>query len=395
MRQEEVNMALRKEILRQLKTYFVSRRGDNHGIQGGMFPDITDTHDLGSTTRRWDAVYAQSVIADNLSGSGVPDEFTDLTDTPGSYSGEQTKVLMVNSGQNAVEFINLVAGDGITKTRTTGVDTLDVDLAATSGLSFTGGELQVDDTLAGSGLSIASKVISVNESYGFNFTSITIGTLTISTSITMPEDGWIGIGAGSERLVFNGSEGKIEVQNSDLDLAGNSLLGTGDISFTGNITMSEDTWIGIGDSLERIIFDGTGGVIQIAAANLDLVGNSIVGTSVDISNAELQQLSNIGVTTISVTQWGYLGAMDQGVATGDTPIFNGVSLTGNLALAANSITGTTVDISNAELQQLSNIGATTISSGQWSSARTILFKEKSKLCLTVLAVLMAVDSLFT
>ena len=49
---------------------------------------------------------------------------------------------------------------------------------------------------------------------------------------------------------------------------------------------------------------------------------------------------------------------------GDVSI-RGLTLAGNLALAANSITGTSVDINNAELQQLSLIGATTISAAQW------------------------------
>jgi hypothetical protein len=57
--------------------------------------------------------------------------------------------------------------------------------------------------------------------------------------------------------------------------------------------------------------------------------------------------------------------LSQSLHTADSPSFAGLSLTGNLALAANSITGTSVDLSNAELQQLSLIGATTISAGQW------------------------------
>jgi len=86
------------------------------------------------------------------------------------------------------------------------------------------------------------------------------------------------------------------------------------------------------------------------SGNLALAGNSITGTSVDINNAELQQLSNIGATTISATQWGYLGAMSA------QPVesLSDLSLESNLA-----------DLTSDEISQLENIGATTISATQW------------------------------
>jgi len=62
--------------------------------------------------------------------------------------------------------------------------------------------------------------------------------------------------------------------------------------------------------------------------NLALVANSITGTSVDINNAELQQLSAIGATTISGTQWGYLGALDQGLTQASSPTFVGATFSG-------------------------------------------------------------------
>jgi len=63
--------------------------------------------------------------------------------------------------------------------------------------------------------------------------------------------------------------------------------------------------------------------------NLTLAANSITGTSVDINNAEMQQLSLIGATTISAAQWGYLGAMNQGVGTGNTVEFAVITEGGN------------------------------------------------------------------
>ncbi len=101
-------------------------------------------------------------------------------------------------------------------------------------------------------------------------------------------------------------------------------------------------------------------------ADLDLVGNGIKGTSVNLTNAKLQEFNNIGATTISSAQWVYVGGADQPVKIADSVQFGGLALTGNLTLAANSITGTSVTLTNAKLQEFSNIGANTISGTQWA-----------------------------
>jgi hypothetical protein len=45
-----------------------------------------------------------------------------------------------------------------------------------------------------------------------------------------------------------------------------------------------------------------------------------------LTSAEVDQLENIGTSTISSAQWGYLGVMDQGVATSSSPSFAGVAI---------------------------------------------------------------------
>jgi len=59
--------------------------------------------------------------------------------------------------------------------------------------------------------------------------------------------------------------------------------------------------------------------------------------------------------------------VNQDLTSDASPSFGGLGLTGNLTLAANSITGTSVDINNAEMQQLSNIGANTIAAADWTT----------------------------
>jgi len=69
-----------------------------------------------------------------------------------------------------------------------------------------------------------------------------------------------------------------------------------------------------------------------------------------LEDAEVQQLQNIGATTISATQWGYLGAMSAQPAE---------------SLSDLSLDSELTNLTTAEIQQLENIGTTTISAAQW------------------------------
>jgi len=69
--------------------------------------------------------------------------------------------------------------------------------------------------------------------------------------------------------------------------------------------------------------------------DLDLVGYGIIGTSVNIDNAELQQLSNIESVTISGDQWGYVGGANQPVKQADLPTFGGITVNGNIIITGN------------------------------------------------------------
>lgn len=58
-----------------------------------------------------------------------------------------------------------------------------------------------------------------------------------------------------------------------------------------------------------------------------------------LTAAEATQLQNIDTTTISATQWGYLGLMDQGVTTTDDVTFNNVTVTGTITGGASTVSG--------------------------------------------------------
>ena len=101
--------------------------------------------------------------------------------------------------------------------------------------------------------------------------------------------------------------------------------------------------------------------------DLDLVGYGIKGTSVNINNAELQQLSNIGASVITASiwteishiedvtitndQWGYVGAFNQSLTQTSNVNFGQITMSGNIIMGSDDITFTagglvdTVDVS--------------------------------------------------
>lgn len=74
----------------------------------------------------------------------------------------------------------------------------------------------------------------------------------------------------------------------------------------------------------------TGGTNPVTAAEAESAyTHSQLSQIAELENLtvlEVQQLENIGASTISATQWGYLGSMNQSVATGSDVSFNSISL---------------------------------------------------------------------
>jgi len=54
--------------IRRLKSYFLSKNGGV--VRGDISPNVTDTHDLGRTNKRWKNIYAENVFADSVAGGG-------------------------------------------------------------------------------------------------------------------------------------------------------------------------------------------------------------------------------------------------------------------------------------------------------------------------------------
>lgn len=93
---------------------------------------------------------------------------------------------------------------------------------------------------------------------------------------------------------------------------------------------------GIQESLAFI--DDAGNITLPGGSTVDGRDISVDGAELDLFpdelqnlvTAEIQQLENIGAVTISAAQWGYLGDLDQALTTSDDVEFNTLSLPGGL-----------------------------------------------------------------
>ena len=86
-------------------------------------------------------------------------------------------------------------------------------------------------------------------------------------------------------------------------------------------TLSATTYVGVVSGSAQITLGGD----VTGTANSNTVGK-IQGVS--ITSGEATQLANIDTTTISATQWGYLGALNQGLTTTSTVQFGKVGVGG-------------------------------------------------------------------
>ena len=69
------------------------------------------------------------------------------------------------------------------------------------------------------------------------------------------------------------------------------------------------------------------------ATDLDALSDNLE----NLTDVEITQLEAIGATTISATQWGYLGALDQSLTKASSPTFAGTLGCGAITLGANTI----------------------------------------------------------
>jgi len=189
---------------------------------------------------------------------------------------------------------------------------------------------------------------------------------------------------------------QISVDNIRIDANTISSTNTnGDITITpngtGNITLDGVNWPQAdGSSNQSLITNGAG---QASWSSMQPLNANLTEISTNMTVAEIQQLENINATTISTTQWGYLGGFNQPLKSTDDAQFNNLGLLGNLTVGGSiTVTGTVdgVDVAAlqadvtalqadvdgfpdelknltaSEINQLENIGTNILSSTSWA-----------------------------
>jgi len=101
---------------------------------------------------------------------------------------------------------------------------------------------------------------------------------------------------------------------------------SGDVNLSGILTVgSTSSFGGNIDINGNITLTGTVDGVDVAALKTDVDG--FPDELKNLTTAEIQQVENIGTVTISNTQWGYLGVLDQSLTTSSTPSFSTVTAT--------------------------------------------------------------------
>ena len=96
----------------------------------------------------------------------------------------------------------------------------------------------------------------------------------------------------------------------------------------------------------------------------------------NLTAGEVGQLENIGAVTISATQWGYLGALDQGLTTGSAVQFASLGLTAALIAGSTLSLGAAVASSVAAPLTLNLGGTYANAAGDQTKAKFILYDDE-------------------
>ena len=314
----------------------------DNNVKKGLVSDLPFSNTSGTVTS---VAISGSDGIDVDSGSPITTNGTialGLSNVPNSSLSNSSFTVNAPSGSDPVVplggTLNFTSSDSsVTIAGNSGTDTIDLTVGNAvntyvTGGTFTSGSLSLGLNDGSSAQDITGFWSNIPNSALSN-DSVTIGTTSID------------LGASSTTLA-----GLTSVTSTAFsgNLTGNV---TGDLTgdVTGDVTGNADTATALetarnfsitGDvTASNVSFDGTG--------NVSLNGTVTKIQGVSMTSAEVTQLANIGTTTISAAQWGYLGGQDQSVATGDDVSFNSIAgpLTGDVQgnLDGNAGTATTLE----------------------------------------------------
>jgi hypothetical protein len=139
--------------------------------------------------------------------------------------------------------------------------------------------------------------------------------------------------AASGSTIVGTVNSTFEINNDDSDVNASLILNK-------NSSLAYITWNGSALTLNKplsitgnITVTGTVDGVDVAALKVDVDG--FPDELKNLVTDEIQQLENIGSVTISNTQWGYVGSLNQGLAKTSNVDFNNISSAGDVTITGN------------------------------------------------------------
>lgn len=206
-----------------------------------------------------------------------------------------------------------------------------------------------DVTSAGSGAIITStertKLNGIATSAD-NYSSFNIGDGAANADVTSGEK-VVFNGGGATEVTFDSATQTFTINSED----NNTTYSAGNGIALSGTTFSVAGGDGLTQSASGLAVDGTvlrttGDSVVSGSAQVAMTGD-VTGTAaattvgkvqgVALTSGEMTQVANIGSTTISSTQWGYVGNANQNVRTTDSPTFVGGTFTGDVSVAGDLV----------------------------------------------------------
>ena len=156
-------------------------------------------------------------------------------------------------------------------------------------------------------------------------------------------------GSGASATTYDAGTNTLTISSTDNNDNTTYSAGNG-IALSGT-TFSVAGGDGLTQTASGLAVDGTvlrttgdsviSGSAQVAMTG-DVTGTAAATTvgkvqGVALTSDEMTQVANIGSTTISSTQWGYVGNANQNVRTSDSPTFVGGTFTGDVSVAGDLV----------------------------------------------------------
>ena len=241
-----------------------------------------------------------------------------------SQSVQETAISIVSGSQNVTIQGNLTVQGTQTQLNTATLNIEDKNLLIASGAADSaaanGGGITIDGADATITWVDADSNIAFNTAVNIPASSLKLdGTAVTSTAteLNFLDTAAAGTITNSKAVVY-GSSG--EVNATTLQIGGTSITATAT-----ELNQLDDNTVGGTTAGDIVTIDGSQTLSNktIAASQVTEISN--------LTAAEGEQLENIDSVTISNTQWGYLGAADQAIATTDDVSFNTININATTA----------------------------------------------------------------